>query len=281
MKRKIIITLLILVLSILSLMFLMYFSDDREMKRISVDEMSSIINKKGNAIIYYGQEDCGACKVYYSMLRNAKESAQEEILYLDADTLSKGDAEMLSKYSVTETPMLIVISSGRVFYYKNISNVEQMQKALSDIDIVVERFNGIREIDYNDLQKKVEMGIDFFLYIGRNDCKDCIKFYPVLEEYVNDKSNYGMYYLDIKQYRDLTIVENPEQEHIDCYEDLKTKYEISWVPTVYHIRNGIIIAKYQFLSEEFYELTKSEQIKEEERFVTEFYDWMDIEMCEN
>ena len=65
-----------------------------------------------------------------------------------------------------------------------------------------DRLENIQPISYEDLQEKCADDCDFFLYIGRPDCPDCQQFYPKLENYISNHQYSGVYYLDIKRYRD-------------------------------------------------------------------------------
>lgn len=263
------------ILIFLAVIFI-YAFDDKEYQKISANEFLSLIENKEQAVIYYGQEDCSACRTFFAMLRNVSENESIKVLYLDSESLKQKDEEILEKYYIRETPTLIVVSNGTPYIYRNITNKEQMKNVILNTNIIEDRLNTIEIIDSDGLEKKLQAGLDFFLYIGRTDCRDCIKFYPILEQYVSEGSNRGLYYFDIKKYRDLTREEGVTRN--DDYEKLRKKYDIEWVPSVYHIRSGIIVAKYQFLSETFYELDETEQKLQEQRYIEDFYNWMQREM---
>ena len=82
----------------------------------------------------------------------------------------------------------------------------------------------------------------------------------------------GIYYFNIKTYRDLAGSDNEKDASV--YDEIKERYQIDWVPSVYHIRNGIIVDKYEFLNEEYYELNAEEQQASEKMYIQEFEDWM-------
>ena len=50
----------------------------------------------------------------------------------------------------------------------------------------VKRCTGIQELAYEEVAYNIENNVDFILYIGRSDCKDCIEFHPLLENYLEE-----------------------------------------------------------------------------------------------
>ena len=241
-----------------------------QLKKVSLEDIVLALENKISMIVYYGQEECSACKVFEKNLQYI--SKQKDIMYLDANSLSREDKEILSEYHVTTTPTLIIINDGKISFYRNITTQEEIEKAITKVSIIEERFDGLDTIDYSELEMKIEEGLDFFLYIGREDCRDCIKFYPILVKCIEKKKGQGMYYLDIKKYKDLA-----NKDDIEFYDTIKKKFDITWVPSVCHFRNGMIIAKYEFLNETYYELSKEQQKKEEKYYVEELYEWMEVE----
>ncbi|MEG0593367.1 MAG: thioredoxin family protein, partial [Coprobacillus sp.] len=142
----------------------------------------------------------------------------------------------------------------------------------------VERINieGIQEIKYEELTKSLNSNVKFILYIGRPDCGDCQEFYPLLEEYVNKNSGTGIYYLNIKNFRDRAKAENATQEEKDFFDNLYKELHFDWTPTIQVISNGKIIKSYQYLDEEYFEIKdRNEQKEKKQKFITEYYQFMD------
>lgn len=249
----------------------------RQFENVSVEEIVSAIEENGSMIVYYGQEDCSACNVFKNNLQEVSAQNEKDILYLDANSLSPEDEKKLSEYHVTTTPTLIIVNNGKAFFYRNITTSDEIEKAIMNVNIIEERFDGLVTINYNELEKKIEKGLDFFLYIGREDCRDCVKFNPILTRCLEEEKGQGMYYLDIKKYRDLANGENANVADVDFYDAIKKKYDIKWVPSLYHFRNGMIIAKYEFLDEAYYKLSQELQEKEEKYYMEELYNWLEIE----
>ena len=79
-------------------------------------------------------------------------------------------------------------------------------------NITKDRVQGIVAIEYDQLIEKIEADVDFLLYIGRSDCADCIEFQPILETYLENNKELGIYYLDVKAFRDAAYREDASQE---------------------------------------------------------------------
>ena len=272
--KSIIIVVLIL---FLFLLYICFVSNKAKFKETTVDKMLETLEEKKEMIVYFGQEDCSACTVFSDILMDLKKETKQEIFYLDANSLDENEKRVLEEYYVSETPTLIVISKGDMVFYRNLTVAEDIEKAINNLNIEKERINSIEKIDFEELEQKFQTGTDFFIYIGREDCRDCAKFSLILEQYVGDGINRGMYYLDIKKYRDLAQLENANEEDIDLYEKIKKEFNIEWVPSIYHVRNNIIVSKYEFLSEEYYRLDSDEQKEQEQMYIEDFYMWMEEE----
>lgn len=140
-----------------------------------------------------------------------------------------------------------------------------------------ERLNpqGIEEISYETLVENLESDVSFLLYIGRPDCGDCQEFYPYLEDYVN-KNNVGVYYLNIKSFRDSSKKEDATQEEKDFYDNLGEQLDFDWVPTIHEVENGQFKSTYQYLDMDYYEIKDREKQKErKQEFLNEFDEFMD------
>lgn len=142
------------------------------------------------------------------------------------------------------------------------------------IETQYDRITSIEEIDYLKLKEKLSSQTDFLLYIGRPDCGDCQVFYPYLEEYVKS-TNQGIYYLNIKNFRDNAKKEGASQEEIAFYENLQENLDFDWTPTLQHYQNGKVMERYTFLDLDYYSI--SDEIKKQEafnEFVGKFKSWM-------
>jgi len=136
--------------------------------------------------------------------------------------------------------------------------------------------NGIQEIKYEELTQNLNSNVKFILYIGRPDCGDCQSFYPILEEYINTHQDTGIYYLNIKNFRDAAKDKDATQEEKDFYEELYETLRLEWTPTIQVISNGNIIKTYQYLDEDYYEIKdRQKQIERRQEFINEFQTFMD------
>ncbi len=143
------------------------------------------------------------------------------------------------------------------------------------VETQYDRVTSIQEINYTELKEKLSSNTDFLLYIGRPDCGDCAIFYPYLEEYVQN-TNQGIYYLNVKNFRDNSKKEDATQEEIDFYKNLQTNLDFDWTPTLQHYQNGKVIDCFTFLNLEYYSIEdETEKEKKFNEFVDGFKKWID------
>lgn len=138
------------------------------------------------------------------------------------------------------------------------------------------KINGIENIQYEKLIQNLNSNVKFILYIGRPDCGDCQAFYPILEEYINTHEGTGIYYLNIKEFRDQAKAKDATKEEKDFYENLYEELHFDWTPTIHVISNGKFIDTYQYLDEEYFEI--EDRVKQKEKrqeFLNEFQQFMD------
>lgn len=147
-------------------------------------------------------------------------------------------------------------------------------------DFEIKRCQGIEKISYEQVSNYIENNVDFILYIGRSDCGDCIEFHPILEKYLQEHSNLGVYYLDVKEFRDKANSENATQEEKDFFKNIYTTLDFDWTPTLQHRRGKQVLSKITYLSMDYYEIedqTQQEETKQEN--IQEIYTWLEKE-CE-
>ena len=106
---------------------------------------------------------------------------------------------------------------------------------------------GIKEIQYAELKKVMEEDVSFILYLGRPDCGDCQAFEPILEDYLNNHPNEGVYYLNIKAYRDASLKEDATKEEKEFYKNLYKTFDFNWTPTLEVISQGQVQKKISIL----------------------------------
>lgn len=264
-----------IIVLILLIYFLRIFQQEKNkdvFPSISINDAITAIEEKREMIIYIGEETCGACRTYLPILKKVSLEEQKEIYYLDVDLISS--QKQLEKYQIQETPTLINITREEIFIYRGTMSEEDTRKALTETNIEKVELAGVSNIDENMLEELENQAKEFILYIGRDDCGDCQKFNPILEEYLNNNSE-GVYFLDIKEYRKNAVQENAKSEDIEKYEALKEKYSIKWVPTLIHIRNGIQVSKFEFLDAQFGDLKEGQKDEYVEEYIQKFYNWME------
>lgn len=70
-------------------------------------------------------------------------------------------------------------------------------------------------------------------------------------------------------------MDNGLEIDINFYNKIKDDFDINWVPSVYHINNGEIISKFEYLSSEYYGLNDFEKESAEINYNNEFNRWME------
>lgn len=148
-------------------------------------------------------------------------------------------------------------------------------------DFIIDRVKGIESIEYEALVEKIENNHDFILYIGRSDCGDCIEFYPYLEDYLNKHNDLGVYYLDVKAFRDNAYKEDATQEEKDFFKNIYTYLDYDWTPTLQHRRGEEVLNRMTYLSMEYYELEdEQEKVNAKKQNLDDIYQWLEKECGE-
>lgn len=138
------------------------------------------------------------------------------------------------------------------------------------------KIDGIQEIEYQELTQNLNSDVTFMLYIGRPDCGDCQEFYPVLEKYVTSHKGTGLYYLNVKAFRDRSNQKDATQEEKDFYKNLYQELDFDWTPTIHVVSNGRFIKTYQYLDEDYFKIKDREkQLQRKQEFLDEFQSFMD------
>ncbi len=142
------------------------------------------------------------------------------------------------------------------------------------VETTIIEVDGIKPITYEELTTHLNDDVTFMLYIGRPDCGDCQEFYPMLNEYVIN-NDVGLYYLNIKEFRDSARSEDATDDEIAFYDNIQKELQFDWVPTIHIIQNNQIIETYQYLDLNYYEIEDPEkQTTKKEEFISEFKDFM-------
>ena len=143
-------------------------------------------------------------------------------------------------------------------------------------EVEVLHIDGIEEISYEELTQSLNSPVKFILYIGRPDCGDCIAFYPMLEEYIEEREGTGIYYLNIKEFRDAARKEDASKEEKEFFENIYKKLEFDWTPTIQVWANGKKEKSYQYLDDAYFEIEdRQQQLVKKQEFIDNFYIFMD------
>ena len=141
----------------------MVYSNKNSMQQIKIDNVFEAVTKAEDMIVYYGQEDCGECREFSKIIDKIILEKNVAVSYLDADKMSEDEKEKFIQFEITMTPALIIVTKGRVYIYRNLDNKKDIDTAVTQINTKEERFDELKEIDYEELNGKTETNIDFFL----------------------------------------------------------------------------------------------------------------------
>ena len=149
-----------------------------------------------------------------------------------------------------------------------------------DKEVIKDRISGIETITYDELIEKIENNYDFILYIGRSDCGDCIEFYPILETYLNENGTLGVYYLNVKEFRDKANSEDATQEEKDFFKGIYETLDFDWTPTLQHRQGETVLNKITYLSMDYYEIEdEAEKEEAKQQNIEDIYAWL-LKECE-
>ncbi|BDU86876.1 thioredoxin family protein [Clostridium perfringens] len=123
--------------------------------------------------------------------------------------------------------LIISIFSNMYLLNKNI----YLKKEINDVkNSISDTYNYLNSITVENFQKYVEENKDFYVYIGRPDCGDCMLFEPIFKNIVmENKLGDKIYYLNVKYFR-----ENNESS----WESFKNEYGFNQTPTIIHFKDG-------------------------------------------
>jgi len=245
--------------------------------------VEDIISKKEDAVILYYDDLCGTCQGVKEIMNNVSSELDITYFTLKENELTANEREFVVDNEVTKVPSILVSKNEEITVYDIDLTKNRISEVLKDFKTnpnTLHRFNNLITIDYQKASALKNGKNDYFLYVGREDCPDCQKFKPELESFISEHAYSGMYYLDIKEYRDLAKAENASTEDVDFFENIEKEYEIEWVPSVYHIRAGEILAKYEYLSADYYNLESDEEREEmEKQYLSDLESWYDKEIA--
>lgn len=95
MKKHFIFLYLIILFVLLTIIFVLTYKQQNQMKEISLADVEDALKSKQDRMVYYGQEDCGQCKEFSKYIRKIMSEQDVEICYLDSDKLNMVDKEKL------------------------------------------------------------------------------------------------------------------------------------------------------------------------------------------
>ena len=142
-------------------------------------------------------------------------------------------------------------------------------------EVVMDRVNGFVPLEYAQLVQKMEENHDFLLYIGRSDCRDCIEFEPALKQFLEEHSDIGIYYLDVKAFRDAARKEDATQQEKSFFENIQETLDYDWTPTLQHRQGKVLRSDITYLDEAYYTIEdESEQQQAKQKSLEDIWQWL-------
>lgn len=239
---------------------------------ITEKDFVSYVDNRESALIYFWQESCGSCQSLRPLVEEASRELNKKILFLNADTVNE---DFWNQWNISYVPSIIKIDAGDVNIFDTLSTKKDVIDILNGTcsNSSIDRPTSITDLTYDEVITKMQDGNDFVLYVGRPDCKDCNMFYPLLDEYVSESAK-GLYYFNIKLIRDQS--DSKDNSENDKYKKFVETFNLQWVPSIYHIRSGEILSKFEYLSSDYYKLDSDEDKEEmKNNYYDMFINWME------
>ena len=241
-------------------------ANHREFIQISEEELSTLLQAKEDAVIFFIQELCKGCGPVKEDLLSIAAETDIDIYSFELETQSA--KEMLFQYGLNQVPAIIKIANDQVEVYKGVLSKENIERLLSTDNIEYDRFDSIVEITCDEFQDKINSNTDFFACFSRSSCSDCQNFSKVLHQYLLENPDSGVYVVDIEEAKSSLS----ESE----YEQLLDAYRIQWVPHILHIKNGVKLSSYEYPEMDFRENINNDSPTSEAALA--FYAWFDNEL---
>ncbi len=241
-------------------------SSTYELTEITETELQECLQGKNDSVIFCTQDLCCGCDSVKKSLMEIAENGDIHIRTFNVETESA--KQLLFQYGLDQVPAIIKISDGEINLYKGVLTKENIERLMSSNHIEYDRISEITEISYTDFLQKTSSNIDFFVYFFRNTCSDCQDFSKILNEYIRDNPNAGLYAVDISDIKSSFSEED--------YEIFLDDFYIHWVPHILHIKNGVNLSSHEYPALEYRENKDGNDPKSEA--AKAFYDWMDREL---
>lgn len=167
------------------------FSTPRPFEEISLEKLEWLLRQREDSIILCTQDLCPGCADAERSLKEVSGKATSRIYTFNIDTQSA--KELLYQYGLLQVPAVIIIANDQVNVYKGALSKENIARAITTESVLYDRLEQISNIGYTQFLDKVNSAIDFFIFFGSESCADCKTFHEVLEQYIQRRSDAGIY----------------------------------------------------------------------------------------
>ncbi len=199
-KKKLIITILAVILIIMLLPLTLYLNYKKG--QAYVNKFNDLLNKNTVQIVYLGKTGCSYCELFSPVIDELKNKYNFDYLYIPYDKLTSSQGKkILNDLSVTElgTPYLAFVKDGKkIDEIKGYVEEEVLFAKLQELGIIDKEeklaINYVDIDEYVEITKQKEPQV---VVIGRTLCSYCISAKKILKEIIEEDNiqvNYYNYY---------------------------------------------------------------------------------------
>ena len=203
-------------------------------------------------------------------------SILSESFIIDFSTLNEREQETLLTYFVPGT--IYSVSSGVIDAFKEVPTADSetyeedynslLQKWLYSKMIGVD-YHGLDTITYEEILNKIEEKETFLVYIGRDSCKYCKIFTPIMTTILEESNlQTPIYYFFTQEYKNKINEEvSGAQEEWDA---IKSRLGIEYTPSFIFYKNGEPTYYESFLEDDYLEASDKDKLVIEEHTKKQF-----------
>lgn len=97
---------------------------------IIADDLQVRVDNKENMVVYYGSEQCSACKIFTPILSKAAENLEIKVYYL-ADE-AEGNEQFADDYNLYAAPTLLIFKNDGVTRYEGSMELQEITTVLEN-----------------------------------------------------------------------------------------------------------------------------------------------------
>lgn len=186
---------------------------------------SALVQQNADALVYFGEDNCSSCMLLNERIEEVLESQEQEVYYVELNSLSQSEENYLSQYDIEYTPYFVELRNGEIInefdnsaYANGEQTLENIEKFLLVHSKNRESSDGLIEIDFSLSIEEIEN-----LYVNTYYIEE-----PKLEK--NSSIDIHDYYGE-DCYEDLVHVSNMDPMYLNKHRDELDISDDGWVTT--------------------------------------------------